>query len=91
MSFLFTGPADFNSNLTAPLPTILDFLPNEHSMIFSVWSVQDEITEGTECFHFSLEPVDEFVIVPSENTTVTICIEDDDGECNEDDDGFVVL
>ena len=68
---------DFNSTL-AKLYTIVTFLPNETLKTFLVWSLQDEITEGIECLHYFLEPVDEFVNIPYGNETVTLCIEDDD-------------
>ena len=76
---LFTDLSDFDTSL-ATLPAVLHFLPNEASKIFSVWSVQDNVTEGTECFAFLLEPVDELVEITAGNENVTICIEDDDSE-----------
>ena len=74
---------DFNTSFGAVPFDILTFLPNETSKAFSVWSLQDEITEGIECLYFTLEPVDEFVNVPYDNETVTVCIEDDDRKYNE--------
>ena len=60
--------------------SIVTFLPNETLKTFSVWSLQDEITEGIECLYYSLEPVDEFVYVPYNESVMHICIEDDDSE-----------
>ena len=74
---LSTDWTDFSANITT-FPTILNFLPNETSKTIFVWSLHDEITEGTECFFFTLEPVNNLVNVPNDNRTVTICIEDDD-------------
>ena len=62
------------------LPTTISFPPNQNFINFSASSVQDDITEGTECFYLSLEPIDELVVIPYNNSTVTICIEDDDCE-----------
>ena len=73
---------DFNTSFGALPFDIITFLPNETSNVFSVWSLQDEITEGIECLYFTLEPVDEFVDVPYGNETVTVCIEDDDRKYN---------
>ena len=73
---------DFNTSFSALPFDILTFLPNVTSITFSVWSLQDEITEGTECLYFTLESVDEFVDVPYSNETVTVCIEDDDRKYN---------
>ena len=73
---------DFNTSFASLPFDILTFLPNVASISFSVWSLQDEITEGSECLYFTLEPVNEFVDVPYGNETVTVCIEDDDREYN---------
>ena len=73
---------DFNTSFGQLPFHILIFLPNVTSMSFSVWSLQDEITEGIEYVYFSLEAVDEFVEVPYDNKTVTVCIEDDDRKLN---------
>ena len=70
---------DTNTTLVG-LHTILYFEPDETSRTFSLWSLQDAITEGIECLFFTLEPVDEFVVISDDNNTVTICIEDDDSE-----------
>ena len=72
---------DFSTSFDAQ-SAVVTFLPNETSKTISVWSLQDDITEGTECLYFLLEPVDEFVNVSYNNETVTICIEDNDGESN---------
>ena len=73
---------DFNTSFGQLPSDILIFLPNVASISFSVWSLQDDITEGIECLYFTLEPVDEFVDVPYGNETVTVCIEDDDRKYN---------
>ena len=73
-----TDWSDFNTNL-GTLPAIFSLSPNESFKTFYLWSLQDEITEGTECLYLSVEPVDEFVVILN-NNTVTICIEDDDRE-----------
>ena len=77
-----TEMMDFNTSFGALPFNIVIFLPNMSSLTFSVWSLQDEITEGIECLYFTLEPVDEFVNVPYDNETVTVCIEDDDRKFN---------
>ena len=68
---------DFTTSLTA-LPAIIPFAPGVTSQTFSVSSVQDNITEGTECLYFALEPVDDKTNVT--NFTSLVCIEDDDGK-----------
>ena len=73
---------DFNTSFGALPFVILTFLPNVASRTFFVLSLQDKITEGIECLYFSLEPVDEFVDVPYDNETITVCIEDDDRKFN---------
>ena len=55
---------DFNTSFSKLSFNILTFLPNVASVEFFVWSLQYEITEGIECFYFTLEAVDEFVDVP---------------------------
>ena len=77
-----TDMMDFNTSFGALPFDILTFLPNVTSTTFSVWSLQDELTEGIECLYFTLEPVDEFADVPYGNETVTVCIEDDDRKYN---------
>ena len=41
-------------------------------------TVEDDVHEGTECLYFLLEANDDFVVIPNENTTLTVCIEEDD-------------
>ena len=82
MTYKLTDMMDLNTSFGALPFDILTFLPNVASISFSVWSLQDEITEGIECLYFTLEPVDEFVDVPYGNETVTVCIEDDDRKYN---------
>ena len=79
LSYNFSDWTDFNTSFTT-LPAILTFLPNETSKTFSVWSEQDNITEDMECLYLSLQPVEEHVITPYDNNTVTVCIENDDGK-----------
>ena len=82
MTYKLTDMMDLNTSFGALPFDILTFLPNVTAITFSVWSLQDEITEGIECLYFTLEPVDEFVDVPYGNETVTVCIEDDDRKFN---------
>ena len=77
--FNFTVANDFTTNFS-PLPATISFLPIETSKVLVVNSFQDDVIEGTECFYFSLQPMDGFVNVPLDNRTVTICIEDDDSK-----------
>ena len=75
-----TEMIDFNTSFGLLPFDIVNFLPNMTSIRFSVWSLQDEITEGIECLYFLLEPVDEFVNIFYNSSTVSVCIEDDDSE-----------
>ena len=52
------------------------FLPTEVLKTFQVWSLQDELQEGRECFPFSLETTEVFVSISTENNMTTVCIED---------------
>ena len=74
-----TEMTDYSTSF-GTLPVIVTFQPNEAYQTFSVWSIQDEITEGIECMYFSVEAIDEFVNITEENRTVTVCIEDDDSK-----------
>ena len=73
------GVADFNSSY-AQLPSIVSFLPNETAKSFVLLSVQEGVTEGTECLSVTLEALDQFVDVPYENSIFSICIQDGDGK-----------
>ena len=61
------------------VPFAIIFEPNETLAAFQLIPIQDEIAEPTECVSFSLDAVDVYVNTADSNT-VTVCIEDDDGE-----------
>ena len=76
---IYTDWTDFNASFVSSAFT-LTFLPNDNLQTFSVWLVQDNITEGIECLYIVLETINEFVDIPYDNNTITVCIQDDDGE-----------
>ena len=76
----FAETNDVNISLPT-LPSTLSFQPNDSIHTFSVNSLQDEVIEGDECMYFLLESVNEdFVMVPDNSSTITVCIQDDDCE-----------
>ena len=71
------GTTDFSTSL-GTLPGTISFLPTESSKTFSVTSIQDSITEGTECFILFLESTNALVVIPESTRRSTVCIQDDD-------------
>ena len=66
-------------NITqSPLPSSVVFSPSNTSHVFSVSSMQDNITEGTECLFFTLESLDDDLLIVVNHSIITICIQDDD-------------
>ena len=68
------GTSDIATSFGASMN--ISFLPSEVFKTFQVWSLQDELQEGRECFPFSLETTEVFVSIPTENNVTTVCIED---------------
>ena len=64
----------------SPLPSLVVFSPSNTSHIFSLSSIQDNITEGTECLSFVLESLNGDLLIVVDHSTITICIQDDDRE-----------
>jgi len=68
------GTSDIATSFGASMN--VTFLPSEVVKTFQVWSLQDELQEGKECFPFSLETTEVFVSIPTESSVTTVCIED---------------
>ncbi len=61
---------------------LFDFQPSEQRILFDLLLLNDDIHEGTEAFRLiSLQTEGSFAdFNPSENSTATVFIEDDDGK-----------